>query len=413
MTRMSPMTPMTRTARMNHANLNSSRAFSLIEVLIGIVVLALGLVGLAAVFPTVVRQQQAASDQANGLSAAQSASAFIRGHQELSRPFADARITDINGDPVSVDVPVVTFNPLNLVGWSVLTWDYTWSPAMEWAVPEHQINAAAAIGGSNIISSTGDCIIGTQSGVLVAMPNTSIADPRRIYRGGATIRLTDRLLPTPQVNSPTAAQPRFVWDFVTRRVDFGVRHPAFGGPAVQANIGSYRDDGVQVAVFVRRIDSGIRIASGSTLANTLVSSTRLPVAATADGVPTFDGMGGDGTTPRYSTVQELEFQFAPLVPGGPVQADVLTITGSELLMLPFAAQIGQQFLDQLGVVHKVVEVLEPLAADQVRVRLETAIRADYAVVPPLSANRMKLFFTPQIPAAVEVFTIAVSKEGSK
>lgn len=368
--------------------------FSLIEVLIGIVVLALGLVGLAAVFPTVVRQQQAASDQAQGVSVARSAISTLRMHSELSRPLSDAQLLDRFGVPLTTESLDDTVNPLNLVGWSVLTWDPSWSIDGSWQVPLDEVTTPSTGGRVSINPRNGECYIGRVNGAFAQrlVPGNPI-DPRLIRRGGVTISLTDRLVPKDPM-----ATPRFVWDFVIRRQDLGRTHT---NPLV-SNLDSMRDDGVQVAVFVRRIDPGVRVGGGS-LFGVFANGTRVPVAANASDVPTLDGMGGDGTTPRYSMIQPLRFVF-----GTPGKFDEIDLTGPVPALLPYAAQIGQRFVDQLGVVHKVVEVLDSGNPATRRVRLETAIRSDYATAAPQPNSFMELIFVPQIPASVEVFNASPS-----
>lgn len=383
--------------RNDKSGLNGVRVrggFSLIEVLIGIVVLALGLVGLAAVFPTVVRQQQVASDQSLGVSVAKSAIATIEKHAELSRPLADAMLKDRDNLALTTQSLDNTINPLNLVGWSVLTWDDEWSLDGSWQLPNEDDFATAA-GQCTIDPDNGNCVIGRANGPLVQrmVNNVATDDPRRIRRGGVLIRTTDRLM-------PNAATPRFVWDFVVRRTDLGAKHfPA--GAVNQNNMKTYRDDGVQVAVFVRRIDPGIRVGGGS-LFGVLANGTSVPVAASPTNVPTLDGMGGNGATPRYSKILPLYFVFGSDNSG--IRYDFLDLNGPDPALLPYAAQVGQRFVDQLGVVHKVVEVLDSGATGVRRVRLDAPMRSDYSTAAPQPNSAMELIFVPQVPASVEVFS---------
>jgi type II secretory pathway pseudopilin PulG len=384
----------------------------LIEVLIGIMVLALGLVGLAAVFPTVVRQQQVAADQSNGLSVSKSAIAALKQQADLARPLSDAGYLDVNDNDLTIDSPEFPLNSLNLVGWSVLTWDATWSIDGAWQRPS-PVASASANGGLNLDPLTGTLVVGRQRpGVFAPVVRHDqngqphqVLDPRNIPLGGATIELRDRLFPMPLPGVKDVAQPRFVWDVVVRRLDEGEKHTSVAYNA--GSMRSYRDDGVQIVIFVRRIDPGIRVPAGQELSDLLApvgtNPTRLPVAADATGVPTLDG------ALNYSTIQPLTFD---LVIAPAVRYDEIDLTGPAA-MLPYAAQIGQQLVDQLGEVHRVVEVLEPVNAGTRRVRLDTPMRSDYSVVAPQPSGSMELIFSPQIPASVEVVSVAPARAAKK
>jgi len=144
-------------------------AFSLIEILISIVVLSLGLLGLAAVFPAVVRQQRIATDSVQGVSIERTAQEYIRNSGTLN-----------------------AFNPQaggvnSRAGWQMLTYNAGWSPRGLWVLSEPSL---AGLPGTGVDLPTGVMTMGTGD-------------------NQAFVSLTDRLIPHPY---STGNDPRFVWE---------------------------------------------------------------------------------------------------------------------------------------------------------------------------------------------------------
>lgn len=345
-----------------------TRGFSLVEVLIAVVVLAFGLLGLAAVFPAVVRQQQLASDEVVGATVAHSALAYLKSHGGLNQ----------------AEVPGTA--PANRTGWRSLTQDARWSTRGEWtdvvSSPESSMAAGAGVG---IDPATGSLVIG--------QPRTIIVNnvPTRV--GGEVVTLTERLWPNPK---GTDADPKFVWDIAARRVEAGreVRN------ANQPTFDELKDDAVQVAVFVRRLDNGIRPASGYSLGSTLLGGARTnqrvwPVAVDGQGRPSLNGRG------TYSRPLTAVLRLATVGPedeGEPGQfVEVRSVSETNSARSPlFAslAQVGQKMVSPEGTVHVVKEV--HMENNTVHLHVDPPMRdraGDFTVV-----------FTPQVPAEVIVET---------
>jgi hypothetical protein len=171
--------------------------------------------------------------------------------------------------------------------------------------------------------------------------------------------------------------PEFVWDLVPRRTPRGT---------------------VEVAIFVRRVDSRIPVTSGRRLADMLreVDSTGRPtaLAIAEDSAGRALGNGGVGNaSARYSAVREQVVSILNLTDG------TVTVPSTAAIEL---RQIGQKLVDETGVVRTVIDV-DLLSATSVRLRLEPAFGANFAVNrPDLNANQVQLIYTPQIPVAVQV-----------
>lgn len=361
-----------------------SRAFSLVEILIAVFVLALGLVGLAAIFPTVVRQQQVASDQVVALSASRSAIASLRGNRELNRAMEEAGTAGPNNTgPFHVTSDDAVPAPW-LMGWHLLTWNDGWSRNGAWVTPTQVPLGVSPTSGELLIGATP-----TRDGPRTA----NLGGVVTFWRAGVRIALTDRLSPSP--TGGRSVSPRFVWDMVARRVDAGRPHSA-GIPS------SIRDDDIEVAIFVRRIDPGIRWSGLPSLGYAFLPDTttgipaRLPVGADAQtGLPTLDGTG------VYSTPRTIGYT----VRGN--NGEIELKGERTLAMLPLAGQIGQLLLDQDGIVHRVREVIGQSPSDRTAFRVAVEPRFGGGV-----GSGGTLVYTPQVPASIEVYRVSPNRPAS-
>jgi type II secretory pathway pseudopilin PulG len=354
----------------------SRAAFSLVEVLIAILILALGLLGLGAVIPVIVKQQRVATDNTLGVSIAKAAEAYLRNRPE--------------------------FNPASTANnnaWNDWINDQTWSRAQAGGYLWQPWRTTSSPPEMDIVS--GD----------MTFSLTSIGTPSWV-----TIKLEDRLWPSTssQPMGVLAAgtdpyRPQFVWDMVGRRVQVNKNDPRQ----------------VQVAIFVRRIDPNIRIPrtmlrpgipATVTLLDVLTNRRNnltgndvcIPVAveSEANPVPTYRGNNGPGNR-IYGNVQSLNATFDPLFP------DRIEFTGSTFgtnfqTLVDLASRPNQKLVDNLGNVYTVREVLD----DPTRylVQVDPPIPRTVTNTRPASLNDIdhsfrQVIFTPQIPGAVRVFTI--------
>lgn len=352
-------------------------AFSLVEVLIAVVVLSLGLLGLAAVFPAVLTQQRTASDGALGAALARAAQDY------LNNGAMRARSPRYNGGGAPLDL---TSAASERRGWDLLIADTNWSKDEEWTIP-------GADKPFVIDPATGTLTIGDSS-----------TPPEQLV----TISQADRLYPRPYASAGDT--PRLVWDIAMRRRIGG----AFSRELTGAGSGTGRTpsalDSVQVAVFVRRVDSGIRAIGGNTLADVLsgqnlpnAQDQRVAVAQDRDGRPLNDGVGSGGSGSRnYSTAQKIGYTLGtPTSEGYPlIQFDADPLSD-------YAQQVGQRMVDQFGVVHTVTALDTDPAAASVQVRgvfLSPPLAADIKFLEGTSEGLVMLF-TPQVPVDVEVFDV--------
>jgi type II secretory pathway pseudopilin PulG len=378
-------------------------AFSLVEVLISIVVLALGLLGLAAVFPAVVGQQRAATDSVLGQAVQNAVESYLLNQARLNQASVPNPLTDPPANPIRA---------ANQRGVQLLTANNAWSPPVNPAGTRHNDLAgdwspvSTTLGGGPISldAATGLMrITGTAGG---NPPSPTIID----------IPLTQRLSPLPY---STSSQPLYVWDFVARRI------PAGRTPVSATDTFGLEDDSVQLAVWVRRIDTGIRKPVNKNLADVLTGTglaaptdRRVPVAEDTNSTrPTFDGLGGSNA-PNYSGIHRVDWDLAAALPGNSrhvyPQGSYITLdpTNAFPQLTPYARLAGQKLVDSFGVVHTVTNFLDRDPAD-----LTTTIEVtppidlgDYTYWP--SGLARGFWFTTQVPAAVFVITVPTPEPGS-
>ncbi len=348
------------------------RGFSLIELLVAIIILGLGLLGLAALFPVVIREQRIGTDNVLGVTVSNSARATLtstsweRGCRAWSStsgtPSAWAMLRDSTNGLASgarASAPGLAPN----------------GPAQEyelgqWWIPE-------------ITESVGLWPVGT----------TMIGDPR----------INDRKCGVPLATRiyPNDGEPQMVWDFAIQRV-----------PDFNFNTGPDRDR-LRAAVFVRRIDPRVRIGSRSLREVLLdpdgtlpLSERRFPVGADMDNLPTLDGSNGNGGA-GYAKLMVATYQTDFQARSAAAGADITRLTDidTEEPIGRLMAQLGQKFVDNLGNIYTVIEIETPpgAAAGLVDIRIspsmpESAIRITAGGRG--LRNLQQLLFSPQVPAAV-------------
>jgi prepilin-type N-terminal cleavage/methylation domain-containing protein len=343
------------------------RAFTLIEILIAVLILALGLLGLGAVFPAVIREQRIGADALNGAQAAAQARAVL-----LSWDYNGA----MNPPPPPPPPPAPQPPPRDF--WR------NWRDS-------------AATGGLNRVEfEHGEFFVPAIDlpGAQGASPSsTEMGIPGSIYNS-FSLPLRERLFPF----GPQAQDPHLVWDIAVHRLSDAVP----GNPA--------SNDPVQVVLFVRRVDPRLRVPRTQTLYQQFIASgaaRRVPVGiVAATGLPTLDGTGTYAppiTIPVrfHSTLVRPDRDRLYFETGG-----LGTLSAAQWAIV---SQIGQKLVDNLGTVHSVVGFGEdPMLGHFVKIDPPVpAFISENQAAPSAASGGViqQVVLTPQVPVAVSVFTV--------
>lgn len=353
---------------MSDVSTNSSRrGFTLIEVMISVLILALGLLGLGAVIPVIVSQQRKAADSTLSVSC-------------LSGAFAamDGRGKYIAG----VEQPL----------WAHWLYNSDWSPSGEWEVGENRQSSNNIIPWSGpqplqfeyravvnaeyeLLPDSGDArwqlSIQRQRRTIGPPPGTWQNDGP-LVESSELLRALDRLYPTREA-AGAGARPGLVWDMAARAV-IDARQPT-------------RDSSreIIVALFGRRVDPGIRVPSGQTVYSVIGAGAAVPVAVNASGLPSLNGAG------NYSRPIVVEGERADTYLRTRVQLNNVGAIERQL-----ATRTGQQLVDEFGAVYTVVSY------DQ----MSGVVVLDRPVSWSMN-QQVGLVFAPEIPVHVSVRRITV------
>lgn len=428
-----------------------TRGFSLIEILIAIIILALGLLGIGAVFPVVIREQKQSQDRIFASLAEANVRAALRGFDTLNKPVE--YLPPI--DEVDINFPQIT---ARVTGWAALKedWNYrfaiaenpfpnlppelvtppvfNFSPEGQWETFWGVWNESTAPTAANTYAQTGRIVIVDQFTNDPAVERDFPIDEVEIrrdalLRAGATTTNIGFFREFEKCSIPLSARlsaiggsadedPTYVWDMVARR--------KLEGPDPRA---------LQVAVFLRRLDPRLRPVPRGALAtpgnetysvreqilneSLPLAVKRLPVGESPDGLPTFDGSNGDGEA-RYSTIHRIGAYFVhdALSPffrkRDRIYVEVQTGGDpSEANNASLVAQPGQKCIDNLGNVYTVLDALR-VANNAYYIRvdppvppevLDTATTRPRQFGDPFPPRITQLIFTPQLPAAAFVVEV--------
>lgn len=341
--------------------------FTLIEVLFGVIILGLGLLGLGAVIPGVITQQRNANEQTLAVNALNDAERALTSNPALWSVY----VTDNTG--------------VGAQGFGRQLLDQSWSEYREWDTTNN-----------DVVTTTGTL---TFPSALVMLGD----DEQAIFSQ------VDRLWPKPPNEHD---HPLFVWDVVCRRTT-----PA--DPLLR--VGPHR---MQLAVFLRRLDPSIRLSSGFqyTLVEALDQAASVPsadyrVAVAADnvGLPTYRGIGPSNLL-RYSTPIALDVLYDARRRDRIVLLDSQSDPTITPEMVSAIGVINQLVVDNLGHVYRVKKATNPagdspVAGSNIVLFVDPPVDAGVEDSDPTDPNTIfQIVATAQKPVGVRVVDMVVQDE---
>ena len=383
------MTPSMRSSNEWPRAFAPRRGFSLVEVLIAVFVLSLGMLGLASIFPVVLRQQRSAGEVTEGTLALGSVEAYFRSNLELNRKGQD-------------------------VGWGIFQDDADqndgWSADGSWQVP-----SILGVGEPTFDSRMYvDSATGRLRFVSENPTGPANSDP---FGDDVVIPLSARLGPGAFLRGAT---PRVEWTMAARRVITQVDAQNDPLPTEQ--------DALEIVVFVRPIDRAIQVPrrersdrsqwgrlgrtlnlSDVLLAGEIAAAGGKPEVTSAEartpvGIRTGNGLPGGNGQGVYAVpflVPLKDYAFDDTNPG---QTDddrdrlQLNLPGSART-LPLVTQVGQRLVDRQGNVYTVRGVTGSGA--NTIVLIDPPVPASIAQSSEVGA----LVASPVVPVAVEIFRV--------
>lgn len=345
----------------------ASRAFTLIEILIAVLILALGVLGLGAIFPAVIREQRLGTEAIQGVLAASTAERILTNYNY-------ARAMQPWVDPGPSAAPPCRVDGRNF-----------WRDWRDGAIALGGLNHQQFENGKWLIpdidGTTYEVVLGYRGAYVP--PAGCAVNPN--MTSDVRIPLSQRLYPA---GSPVDNPPQYVWDLAVHRL------PDFIGTSVAPTNDATRDP-LQVVIFVRRIDSRIRLQPGTSLYRALTTGGIVPVGSMSGS----DLPSGDGTG-EYSVPIKLIAEYRYDGPGGSYpDRNRLYLPGVSAEHWLIARQLGQKLVDNLGGIHTVVSYGED-GGRYVRVDPPVSDSSE-----PSNGTIIEVVCTPQVPAAVAILRV--------